>query len=244
MHIEFQGQTALVTGGTRGIGRAIAERLAAGGAEVIVTGRGSESAMQLDGLGKNTRFMPVDFASEDSTTRFLDALAGTKLDVCINNAGINRIRPISETRLEDWHEIQRVNLEAPMRIMTAVSAGMVARKYGRFVNIASIFGTISKAQRALYSMSKFGLRGLTVASALELSAHNVLANTVSPGFVRTELTDSILSPDAQAELRAQVPMRRFAEPGEIANVVLFLASKLNTYITAQNIVADGGFTNA
>jgi len=115
--------------------------------------------------------------------------------------------------------------------------------YGRIINIASIFGVISKAKRSIYTTSKFGLRGLTVTSSIELAPFNVLVNSISPGFVLTELTKNILSEEEMKNIALQVPMGRFAEVDEISRVVLFLASSMNTYITGQNIVVDGGFTN-
>jgi NAD(P)-dependent dehydrogenase (short-subunit alcohol dehydrogenase family) len=249
MPFDFTGQTALVTGATRGIGRQLAEDLARAGARVIATGTDPDVAAALQARGRadarDHRFLAVDFSDEAATTRFIEALDEIpQIDICVNNAGINRIRPIGETDLADWHRIQRVNLEAPLRIITCLAPRMAARGYGRIVNIASIFGVISKPERALYSMSKFGVRGLTIAAALELAPSNVLVNTVSPGFVRTELTDRILGPAEQDALRRQVPMQRFAEPADISSAVLFLASRDNTYITAQNVIVDGGFTNS
>ena len=120
---------------------------------------------------------------------------------------------------------------------------MQERKFGRIINITSIFGVISKAKRSIYTTTKFGLRGLTVTSAIELAPYNVLVNSVSPGFVLTELTKSILSEEEMKNLASQVPIGRFAEPDEISHVVLFLASPLNTYLTGQNIVVDGGFVD-
>jgi NAD(P)-dependent dehydrogenase (short-subunit alcohol dehydrogenase family) len=249
MQLDFRGRVALVTGATRGIGKQVADDLARFGAKVIGTGTNAEAIAGLNRDAMNgdapRQWLQVDFASEKSTDDFIAALDRfPKIDVVVNNAGINRIRPISETRLEDWQELQRVNLEGPMRIVTHVSAGMAERKYGRIVTLSSIFGTISKPQRALYSMSKFGVRGLTIAAALELASSNVLINTVSPGFVRTELTERILSAADQQALKQQVPAGRFAEPDEISRVITFLVSDANTYLTAQNVVVDGGFTNS
>lgn len=240
---DFAGQIALVTGATRGIGRRIADDLERAGAHVIVTG--TKARVEAAEPSGNRSFLAVDFLDERATTSFLEALDDyPRIDVCINNAGINRIAPIAQTRLDDWKAIQRVNLEAPMRILTRIAPRMAGKGYGRIVNIASILGVVGKAQRALYSMSKFGLGGLTKAIALELGAANVLANTVSPGFVRTELTDSILGPEEQAALRGQIPVGRFAEPEDISPLVVFLASSANTYVTGQNVVIDGGFTCA
>lgn len=249
MNIDFRGQTALVTGATRGIGKQIADDLEALGADLILTGSNAEQIAtlnreaELDGKCSK-RYFAVDFSNKENTHDFLNQISKiNKIDICINNAGINRINYIDETLLEDWHDIQAVNLEAPFLITRAVSKIMKANSYGRIVNIASIFGVISKAKRSLYSISKFGLRGLTVSSALDLAPYNILVNTVSPGFVQTELTERILSKDEMDKLAEQVPIGRFAQPEEISKAVLFLASSQNTYITGHNLIIDGGFVN-
>lgn len=249
MNIDFTGQTALVTGGTKGIGKQIADDLVALGADVILTGSNPDQIAHLNREAekagrKSYNYMAVDFTDQNSTKRFIDKLSSMqKIDVCINNAGINRINFIDETLVSDWHDIAAVNLEAPFLITRAVSRIMKSNGYGRIVNISSIFGVISKAKRSLYSMSKFGLQGLTIASSIDLAPYNVLVNAVSPGFVLTELTQRILSKEEMDKLEAQVPLGRFAQPEEISKAVLFLASRHNTYITGQNIIIDGGFVN-
>jgi len=127
--------------------------------------------------------------------------------------------------------------------MREISRKMKKNRYGRIVNISSIFGVISREKRSIYSASKFGLRGLTVAASNELAKHNIMINTISPGFVLTDLTRSILSQNEMDELAEQIPAKRLANPDEISRVVLFIASSLNTYITGQNIVVDGGYIN-
>lgn len=249
MNINFSGQTALVTGATRGIGKQIARDLAVLGADLILTGSNREQVAALNkeaGRGGKVlkKWLAVDFLNKESSQEFLDEI-GTmkKIDVCINSAGINRINYIDETLLDDWHDITAVNLEAPFLITRAVSRTMKANGYGRIVNIASIFGVISKAKRSLYSASKFGLVGLTVSSSIDLAPYNVLVNAVSPGFVMTELTRRILAADEMDTLAKQVPVGRFAQPEEISKAVLFLASSQNTYITGHNLIIDGGFIN-
>jgi len=248
VNIDFKGQVVLVTGATRGIGRRLAEDFGRLGAELILTATKKE---ELDALRKEEAFrgvkitnLGVNFLDRDSLGSFLRALGQLdRIDVCINNAGINRINYLDETREEDWDDILAVNLKAPFMIMRTVSARMKRRGYGRIVNIASVFGIVSREKRSVYSASKFGLRGLTVSVSNELARHNILVNTVSPGFVRTDLTARILSEQEIAELTEQIPARRFATPDEISRVVLFLASSWNTYVTGQNIVVDGGFVN-
>lgn len=246
MKFDFQGQHAVVTGGTRGIGRKIVEDLAALGATVTATG------VQADGIARLNRERPianvtwrrVDFTDRALTEAFARELRGAeKIDVLVNNAGINRINPIEECRLEDWDALNAVNLDAPFMLLRAVAPVMRQAGYGRVVNIASIWSEISRPKRAVYSATKFGLRGLTVAVSNELAAFDIMVNSLSPGFVMTELTRQSLSEVEQGELRGQIPVGRFADPAEISRAVVFLASTLNTYITGQNIVIDGGFTN-
>ena len=249
MKIDFQGQTVLVTGATRGMGKQFADDFARLGANMILTGTDKDKIETLNREAKqdkhaSRKYYAVDFANAESTKTFIEAIeAFQKIDVCINNAGINRINYIDETLIEDWKEILAVNLEAPFMITRAVSKLMKKNHYGRIVNITSIFGVISKAKRSIYTTTKFGLHGLTVTSAIELAPYNVMVNAVSPGFVLTELTKNILSEEEMKNLALQVPIGRFAEADEISRVVLFLASPLNTYLTGQNVVVDGGFIN-
>lgn len=248
MKIDFHGQTVLVTGATRGIGKQVADDFANLGASLILTGTDTKQVESLNegALHSNAlkKYFVADFSDKQSTEIFLDEIGRyNRIDVCVNNAGINRINYIDETLVEDFEDIMAVNLHAPFMITRVVSRIMKRNGYGRIVNISSIFGVISKEKRSVYSISKFGLHGLTVSSANELARHNVLVNTVSPGFVKTDLTERILGPEEMAALATQVPLGRFAEPAEIARIVLFLASSLNTYIAGQNIIADGGFVN-
>ena len=249
MEIDFKEQIVLVTGSTRGIGKQIADDFEQLGANLILIGTNKE---EIDKLNKEAggkrksfkRYYAVDFADRESVRFFIDKINSyEKIDVCVNNAGINRINYIDKTLKKDWDDIITVNLEAPFMITRQVSKTMKKNKYGRIVNISSIFGVISKAKRSIYSVSKFGIRGLTVSSALDLAPYNILVNTVSPGFVLTELTKNTLGEKEMKKLSRQVPLGRFAEPAEISKIILFLASKHNTYITGQNIVVDGGFIN-
>lgn len=228
---------ALVTGGTRGIGAAIGREFFQAGYEVIVSGRSA--------VGKapeGCSYMPCDFSDPAALKAFAAAIAALELSVLVNNAGINKVAPLTEYDPEDFSRIQQVNITAPFMLCRAVVPGMRRRRFGRIVNMTSIWGVVSKAGRSAYSASKFGLFGLSRALALEVAADNVLVNCVAPGVVDTDLTRSVLGESGIAELVSQVPMGRLAKPEEIARFVRFLASEENSYMTGQNIVVDGGFT--
>ena len=247
MIIDFAGKTVLVTGATRGIGKAIAEDLKSSGANLILTGTSSEQIEYLNrenemaGI-KEVKYLQVDFSDESSLDSFLAELASCeRIDVCINNAGTNRINFIEDTSIEDYDYLMNINLRSPFLICRQVSQMMKKAGYGRIVNIASIWSIKTKPKRSLYTMTKCGLAGMTKTLAVELAPFNVLANTVSPGFTMTELTESTLKKEEIENLSQDVPANRFAEPAEISKVVMFLASDLNTYITGQNIIVDGGF---
>ncbi len=247
--MDFSGKTVLVTGATRGIGAAIAQAFEAAGANLILTGTNPEEIGRRNRENekrgaRNVRFHAVDLGDAKSLDEFLSFIdRQDRIDVCVNNAGINRINLIDAVKTEDLDAILAVNLRAPILVCRSVSRLMKRANYGRIVNIASIWSVISKPGRAAYTAAKFGVTGMTKTLAAELGASGVLVNAVSPGFIETEMTANSLSPDERRALAAQVPMGRFGRPEEIARVVLFLSSDLNTYLTGQNIVVDGGFVS-
>lgn len=249
MKISFTNKVVLVTGATRGIGKQIAEDFAQLGAKLILTGTRRD---QIDRLNREAKrksqrrtYYCVDFVDLSSLDRFLEDLKRYgRIDICVNNAGINRLNNIVQARIEDWDDMVNVNLRAPYMLMRHVSRLMKKNRYGRIINISSIFGVISRARRSVYTTTKYGLRGMTVTAALELAKYNILVNAVSPGFIRTDMTARNLNKKEQEGIIRQIPMGRFGTPAEISHVILFLASHYNTYITGQNIIVDGGYVSA
>jgi 3-oxoacyl-[acyl-carrier protein] reductase len=246
MQIDFKKKTVLITGGTRGIGGSLVDGFFQNGATVYATGTDENVIRQLnntaEAIDSRRKYLCLDFTVEESIVQLKNALEKVKIDILINCAGVNRINPIDEVRDEDWDWLNTVNLRGAYLITKFVSAKMKKQKSGRIVNIASIWGVISKEKRSVYSSTKWGLIGLTKGVALDLGPYNILVNSVSPGFVNTELTKQILTEAERKKLAGEVPLQRFADPSEISQVVMFLASEQNTYISGQNIVVDGGFT--
>jgi 3-oxoacyl-[acyl-carrier protein] reductase len=236
---------ALVTGGTRGIGASIADLLEGAGFSLILTGTDQDAVESLNEMtGNNRRYVQVDFADGDSLDGFLEFVVSMeRLDVCVNNAGINIIKPVENVLQEELDRLTAVNYRAPY--LVAQAAAKVMQRNGRggcIVNVASIWSTHAKAGRSLYCASKAGLAGMTRALAVDLAKDKILVNCVSPGFTLTDLTRENLSDEELDQLAAQVPLQRCAQPEEIAKLVAFLCSDDNTYITGQNITIDGGFT--
>lgn len=237
MKKPLAGKKALVTGGTRGIGRAVAEKLRDLGASVTVTGTRSS--------GKPPRgcsYESADFSHAEATEAFAAAMAKRGFDILVNNAGINKIAPFAKIATADFDLIQRVNVRAPFLLCRALLPAMARRGWGRIVNVSSVFGVVSKEGRGAYSASKFALDGMTASLAAEAAAHGVLANCVAPGFVDTDLTRRVLGVAGMKKLAGRVPAGRLAQPAEVAAFVAWLCGPENTYISGQSLVVDGGFT--
>lgn len=216
---------ALITGGSRGLGAAMSSLLEDQGVEVIAPNRDV-----------------LDLSHMESIAAYVASEQGAGFDIIINNAGINLLNELTHVKDEDWQIMLQVNLTAPMALIRGFSPYMKAQKWGRIVNISSIFSLVTRENRSAYSATKAGLNGLTRTAAVELAPHGILVNAVCPGYVETELTFVNNSPEQLAAITATIPLQRLAQPHEIAKLVSFLCSEENTYLTGQTLVIDGGFT--
>lgn len=236
--MQFSEKKVFITGASRGIGAQIASQFRDEGAFVIGTRTSSHSKCEVT----CDEWFEVDFSDEGQIAICADWLSSQNIDVLVNNAGINVNANFKDIDLETFKKIQQVNVLAPFLLSQAVIDSMSRQAWGRIVNISSIWGKISKEGRASYSASKFALDGLTVALSAEYSRKGVMANCVAPGFIDTSLTRRMLTSDQIEKLTAQVPVGRLGDSVEIANLVLWLSSPKNTFVTGQHIAIDGGFT--
>jgi 3-oxoacyl-[acyl-carrier protein] reductase len=242
MQIDLSGKVALVTGSTRGIGRAIAETLTECGARVAVVGRDLARAEEAaSALGGEARGFACDVAEVASVTRLVEEVEKGfgSLDILVNNAGLTRDNLLLRIKDEDWDAVIDTNLRGAFAAIRAASRGMMKRRWGRIINIASIVGIIGNKGQANYAASKAGLIGLTKAVAKEYASRNVLANVVAPGFIETDMT-AAMTPEARTAMSGQIPLERLGSPRDVAGVVAFLASEHAAYVTGQVIVVDGG----
>lgn len=230
----LDGRLALVTGATRGLGRAMAERLRDDGARVIGTGTRPDGAVP-----EGCEFMAVDLADRDAIIAFAGEIRTLAPLILINNAGIGLERGIEDLDTDEFLRVQDVNLLAPVILCRAVVPGMRKAGWGRILNIGSIYGTISREKRVAYSASKFGIDGVTASLAPEVAKDGILVNTLAPGFVRTEALDAIADLDF-AEIEANIPIGRMGRPEEIAAFAAWLVGPENTYISGANLIIDGG----
>lgn len=242
MTIDLSGKVALVTGGSRGIGFAISERLCMAGASVAVLNqsRALEAAAELCGEG-HAIGVRADISSPDDVETALAQVEEQlgPVDILVNNAGITRDGLLVRMSEADWDAVLDTNLKGAFLMTKRVSRGMIKRRWGRIINITSVVGITGNRGQANYAASKAGVIGFTKAVAKELASRNVLVNAVAPGFVDTDLTRD-MGEEARAVLIEHIAMGRLGTPGDIAGAVLFLASDLADYITGQVLVVDGG----
>ncbi len=242
MNVDLAGKTALVTGGSRGIGKDIATALAGAGAKVALCGRdGARAQAAAAAVGGGARGYACDIAQAGDCERLVAAVETDvgPIDVLVNNAGVTKDNLLFRIGEQDWDQVLDTNLKAAFLLTKLAARGMIKRRWGRVINISSVVGLIGNKGQANYAASKAGLLGFTKAVAKELASRNVLVNAVAPGYIATELTEG-LAEDVKQTLQAAIPLGRLGQGADVAAAVLFLASDLASYITGQVLVVDGG----
>jgi len=244
---DLKGRSALVTGGSRGIGKAIALGFASAGAELFLCARKEHelrsAAEQIRSqTGQRVEFAVADMAQRDDVTRLAQEAVGRlgKIDILVNNAGWNIPQPIDEIRDQDWDYLVELNLTSCMALTRALARGMKQRRWGRVIHIASIMGLASTPARNAYSATKSALIGMAKASALDLGPFGITVNCIAPGPIATDMPMSILSKAQQDALAARTAMNRWGQPEELVGPALLLASDAGSYITGTVLVVDGG----
>lgn len=238
MGLRLDNKVAVVTGGAKGIGLAISEKLAESGATVYALGRTTD--LELDSK-KNIKYRQCDVSDLESVTSTFNEIqkeAGS-IDILVNNAGITKDNLILRMSESDFDDVISINLKGVFNTCKVVSRFMLSQKQGKIINIGSIVGTTGNAGQSNYAASKAGLIGFTKSLAKELAARNILVNLIAPGYVLTDMTDK-LTEDQENAFKNNIPLKRAAEPGDIADVVAFFASDESRYITGQILHVDGG----
>jgi 3-oxoacyl-[acyl-carrier protein] reductase len=241
-----EGKVALVTGASRGIGRAIALDLAKNGANVAVNYAGSEAKAnevvdEIKALGREAFAIQADVSDSEAVAAMVKETVERfgRLDILINNAGITKDNLLMRMKDSEWDDVININLKGVFLTTKAATRQMMKQRYGRIINIASIVGVSGNAGQANYVAAKAGVIGLTKTAAKELSSRNITVNALAPGFITTDMTDK-LTEEVKAEMLKQIPLARLGEPDDIANAATFLASDKSGYITGQTIHIDGG----
>lgn len=244
---DLTGRAALVTGGSKGLGKAMARGLAQAGADVVISGRRAEALQTAareigEGLSANVHHIVADMTNRTDVARLareaVEALG--RVDILINNAGGNVPQPIDQIDDEVWDELVELNLTSCMALSRALALGMKARRWGRIIHVSSIMAISSTAGRDAYSATKSALMGLARAGANDLGEYGVTVNCLAPGSILTELPQSLLSEARQAELASRTALGRWGRPDEIVGPILLLASEAGSYITGSTLVVDGG----
>lgn len=245
--LNLTGKTALVTGASRGIGRAIAVALAEAGADVAVNYAGSEGAAQetaqlITNLGRKAFIVKANVGSSEE----VDAMMATvleqfdgKLDILVNNAGITRDNLLMRMKEEEFDQVIETNLKGVFNCLKAVTRPMMKQRYGKIINISSVVGVTGNPGQTNYVAAKAGVIGMTKAAAKELAVRGIYVNAIAPGFIETDMTDKLNDEQKQA-IMTQVPLAKLGKPEDIAHAVVFLASDASSYMTGQTLHVDGG----
>jgi len=245
--MKLKGKVAIVTGAAQGIGRGIALALAKEGAKVVVSDISDKIAdvvREIESLGSEALAAKANVADSRETEKMANAAIKKfgRIDILVNNAGIYPFKPLVEMKEEDWDKVMGVNLKGVFNCTKAVLPKMIEQKSGNIINISSIAGAmIGYPNLVHYCASKGGVLGFTRAAALELAQHGIRVNAIAPGAVETPGT-KVVGEEALKQVEQTIPLKRIGQPGDVANLVVFLASDDSSYITGQLIVADGGFT--
>ena len=240
------GKVALVTGGSRGIGRAIALKLAENGADVAINYAGNTAAAEevkaaIEQMGRKALLIQCSVADTDGVQAMVNQVVKElgRLDILVNNAGITRDGLLMRMKEADWDDVMNTNLKGVYNCSKAVMRAMMKQKSGRIVNMASVVGEMGNAGQANYAAAKAGVIGFTKSLAKEVASRGITVNAIAPGFIATDMT-RVLSDDQKAEMARTIPLGRAGQPEDVANAVLFLASEGAAYITGQVLNVDGG----
>ncbi|KGR73860.1 3-oxoacyl-[acyl-carrier-protein] reductase [Ureibacillus sinduriensis] len=243
---KLNGKTAVVTGASRGIGRAIALQLAAEGANVVVNFSGSEQkasevVQEIQNIGSQAIAVQANISDSESVQQLMNAAIEQfgAIDVLVNNAGITRDNLLMRMKEDEWDEVINTNLKGVFLCTKAVTRQMMKQRAGRIINISSIVGVMGNAGQANYVAAKAGVIGLTKTTARELASRNILVNAIAPGFISTEMTDT-LPEDVRSSMLTQIPLAKLGNPEDVAKAVVFLASDDASYMTGQTLHIDGG----
>ncbi|WIF96195.1 3-oxoacyl-[acyl-carrier-protein] reductase [Caminicella sporogenes] len=244
--MNLSGKTAIVTGGSRGIGKAIALKLAEKGADIVVNytsnfEKAQEVVEKIKSMGRKAIAIKADVSNPDDVANLVKEVSKNfeSIDILVNNAGITRDGLLIRMKDEDWDKVININLKGTYLCTKLVGKKMMKQRSGKIINVASVVGIIGNAGQANYSASKAGVIGFTKSAAKELAARGITVNAVAPGFIETEMTDK-LPADVIENYKKNIPIARFGKPEDVANVVAFLASEKANYITGQVINVDGG----